>query len=239
MSEGEGFSIEQSEELLANLKSGAPSEFEQLRSTLNLLAHVPELSPVALPPVLPSSIEHPVLLLPKKSAKSRRTIITSIIVAGMFASASLAAAAVTGHGPAPIVSALHQSTKFVQRVAGAVSNAVTGNHSNSSDEQPSAPQLPSSPSSPTANDEGDNQSEDQSNASLPLTPAPVTSPPSEKKSNEDSKKESKTNESKTSKPSQDSNAEHAQSESGKQSSSIQTPDTIAPTPSQPDDSNSD
>lgn len=126
MSEKE-FSLEQSEELIANLKSGAPSEFEQLRSTLSLLAHVPDISPVSLPPILPSSIDQPVPIIPARSSKSRRTIVTSIMVAGLFASASLAAAAVTGIGPAVIVNAGHSAAKFVKDVVGGVTHVVTGN----------------------------------------------------------------------------------------------------------------
>ena len=120
------FSLEQSEELIANLKSGAHSDFEQLRSTLNLLAHVPEISPVATPPILPSAVALPAPVVPIRSRKPQRTIITSIVTIGLFASVSLAAAAVTGIGPAPIVNVGHQTAKFVKSFVGAVSHVITG-----------------------------------------------------------------------------------------------------------------
>ena len=140
MSEKE-FSIEESEQLLANLKSGVPSEFEQLRSALNLLAHVPEMSPVASPTVLPSSISQPAAVVPIKSAKPRRTIVTSIAVLGLFASGSLAAAAVTGIGPAVFVNAGHSAARFVKDVVGGVSHVVTGNSSDSTQNQASGTSL--------------------------------------------------------------------------------------------------
>lgn len=120
------FSLEESEKLIANIRSGAPSEFEQLRSTLSLLAHVPEISPVSAPPVLPSNIAQPTPITSAKSIKPRRTIVTSVIVMAMFGSASLAAAAVTGIGPSPIVNIGHQTAKIVKSFAGAVTKAVTG-----------------------------------------------------------------------------------------------------------------
>jgi len=173
MSNFEDFSLEQSEELIAKLKSGAPSEFEQLRSTLNLLAHVNELPPTAIPPVLPSGITQPVPVLPVKSTKPRRTIVTSVIVTGMLASASLAAAAVTGIGPAPIVNIGHQTAKFVKSVVGAVSNAVTGNSSVASAESAN-PQLPGVTPAPTPTDNSSNTNNDQSNSeNTPLPIAPI------------------------------------------------------------------
>jgi hypothetical protein len=126
MSNNEEFSMEQSEELIANVKSAKPSEFQHLQSALNLLGHVTELPVTSMPPVLPSGIAQPVPLLPVRSTKPRRTIITSVIVTGMLASASLAAAAVTGIGPAPIVNIGHETAKFVRGVAGAVTHVVTG-----------------------------------------------------------------------------------------------------------------
>ncbi|MDP1720487.1 MAG: hypothetical protein Q8L08_05775 [Candidatus Nanopelagicaceae bacterium] len=135
MNEDKDFSLEDSEELINNLKSNAAPELEKLRSTLNLLSHVHELSPISSPPVLPSEIGQPVRLLTGKTSHTRRTVITSILSVGILASASLAAAAVTGRGPAPIVSAGHQSAKLVKTVAGAISNAVTGKH----DEPPAKP----------------------------------------------------------------------------------------------------
>lgn len=134
MSERE-FSVEESEQLIANLKSGVPSEFEQLRSALNLLAHVPEISPVATPPVLPSSISQPAAVVPIKSSKPRRTIVTSIVVLGLFASGSLAAAAVTGIGPSVFVNAGHSAARFVKDVVSGVTNVVTGNNSASNQNQ--------------------------------------------------------------------------------------------------------
>lgn len=176
----EEFSIEQSEKLIANLKSGAPSEFEQLRSALNLLAHVPEISPVATPPVLPSSINQPAAIVPIKSSKPRRTIVTSIVVLGLFASGSLAAAAVTGIGPAVFVNAGHSAARFVKNVVSGVGNVVTGNNSASNQNEASgttnpvgSTQTPSSstplpiPTLGTADGNNENETEHSSNF-LPL-----------------------------------------------------------------------
>lgn len=129
------FSLEDSEELINNLKSSAAPELEKLRSTLNLLSHVHELSPISSPPVLPSEVGQPVQLLTRRTSHTRRSVVTSILSVGILASATLAAAAVTGRGPAPIVSAGHQSAKVVKAVAGAISNAVTGK----SDDSPAEP----------------------------------------------------------------------------------------------------
>lgn len=167
MSEKE-FSLEQSEELIAHLKSGAPSEFEQLRSALNLLAHVPEISPVATPPVLPSSISQPVPVVPIKSSKPRRTIVTSIVIMGLFASGSLAAAAVTGIGPSIFVNAGHSAAKFVKNVVGGVSHVVTGSNSDSNQNQASGSEIPGVTTTilPTPNsnsNDGNNQSNNEEN----------------------------------------------------------------------------
>ncbi|HUW87142.1 MAG TPA: hypothetical protein VMW30_02010 [Candidatus Paceibacterota bacterium] len=126
MNKNKDFSLEDSEDLINNLKSNAAPEFEKLRSTLNLLSHVHDLSPISIPPVLPSEIGQPVQLLTGRISHTRRTVVTSILSVGILASASLAAAAVTGRGPAPIVSAGHQSAKVVKAVAGAISEVVTG-----------------------------------------------------------------------------------------------------------------
>ena len=193
MSKSDDFSLEQSEELLANLKSGAPSEFEQLRSALNLLGHVTELPRTSIPPLLPSGISQPVPIIAVKSIKSRRTIITSVIVTGILASASLAAAAVTGIGPAPIVNIGHQTAKFVKGVAGAVTHVVTGGNSNARGNQPEAPRVPGMTPAPT---NGDNSSSDGGtnannesdsgslNLQIPLIPNALTS---EAKKSSDSK----------------------------------------------------
>ncbi len=129
INENEDFTIEDSEGLINNLKSNSAPEFEKLRTTLNLLSHVGELSPISTPPLLPSEIGRPVQLLARKSSNSRRTAITSILSVGLLISASLAAAAVTGRGPAPMVNAGHESAKFVKAVAGAISEVVTGTNS--------------------------------------------------------------------------------------------------------------
>jgi len=187
MSEKE-FSLEKSEELIAHLKSGATSEFEQLRSALNLLAHVPEISPVATPPILPSSVTQPVPVVPFKSPKPRRTIVTSIVVVGLFASGSLAAAAVTGIGPAIFVNAGHSAAKFVKNVVGGVGHVVTGNTSDSNQNQASNPVIPgvsatilptpisnsnedsnaNSDSNSNSNEESNQNNSDQTSLILPL-----------------------------------------------------------------------
>lgn len=146
MSNNGDFSLEDSEELIANLKSGKPSDFEQLRSALNLVAHVTELPPTSLPPILPSGIAQPIPVIPVKPANPRRTIVTSVIVIGMFASASLAAAAVTGIGPAAIVNVGHQAAKLVKGIVGGVTQVVTGNSSDASQNEATGPSLPSLPS---------------------------------------------------------------------------------------------
>lgn len=185
MSNNGEFSLEQSEELIAHLKSGAPSEFEQLRSTLSLLAHVPELPPTSIPPVLPSGISQPVPLLPVKSTKPRRTIVTSVIVTGMFASASLAAAAVTGIGPTPIVNIGHQTAKFVKGVAGAVSHVVTGSNTDTVENQSVVPQVPNLTPSLTGNEDSSKNNEESDSEILRLPIPPLLNPltPEAKKSN--------------------------------------------------------
>lgn len=175
MSEKE-FSLEQSEELIAHLKSGAHSEFEQLRSALNLLAHVPEISPVATPPILPSSVTQPVPVVPIKSSNPRRTIVTSIVVMGLFATGSLAAAAVTGVGPSIFVNAGHSAAKFVKSVVGGVGHVVTGNNSDSNQNQASNPVnlgvsttiLPTPTSNSNSNEESNQDNSDQTSLILPL-----------------------------------------------------------------------
>jgi hypothetical protein len=160
MSKNEEFSMEQSEELIANMNSAKPSEFQQLRSALNLLGHVPELPVTAMPPVLPSGIAQPVALLPVRSTKPHRTIITSVIVTGMLASASLAAAAVTGIGPAPIVNIGHETAKFVKGVASAVTHVVTGGSAVTTEVISPHPQIPRLTSAPTGGEEGSSNTSD-------------------------------------------------------------------------------
>lgn len=153
MNEDKDFSLEDSEDLISNLKSSASPEFEKLRSTLNLLSHVHDLSPISIPPVLPSEIGQPVQLLTGRISHTRRTVVTSILSVGILASASLAAAAVTGRGPAPIVNAGHQSAKVVKAVAGAISEVVTGK----SDESPAehSPAINNPTLAPGGGDEDD------------------------------------------------------------------------------------
>lgn len=191
MSNNGDFSEEQSEELISHLKSGGPSEFEHLRSALNLLAHVTELPPTSIPPILPSGITQPIPLLPVKSTKPRRTIVTSSIVIGILASASLAAAAVTGIGPAPIVNIGHQTAKFVKGVAGAVSHVVTGGQTQTDENKSATPQVPgltpaptggedSSSSNNSSNDEG--SGDESLNVPFPSIPNALT--PEAKQSSE-------------------------------------------------------
>jgi len=218
------FSLEDSEELIANLKSGKPSDFQQLRSALNLVAHVTELPPTSIPPILPSGIAQPVPIIPVKPANPRRTIVTSVIVMGMFASASLAAAAVTGIGPAPIVSIGHQTAKFVKGVAGAVSNVVTGGNADTAVTIPPVPTVPSVTLAPTGNEESSsdnsNNNEESNSESLkvtiPLLPNPLTT--ESKKSNEG--KDGKSKEEKS-----------HESQSPTQEDSTPSPLSALPTPS--------
>ncbi|HEX7404948.1 MAG TPA: hypothetical protein VF307_03385 [Candidatus Nanopelagicaceae bacterium] len=162
MMERKPFSIEQSEELVANLKSDSASEFEQLKKTLQLLGQVPELSQGMVPPALPSAINENVRSFAKKTSKSHRTAITSIIAAGILVSATLTAAAVTGRGPAPLVSVAHHTAKFVKDVVGSVTHVVTGGHSNPApesnnvNEQPTVPGVTSTPSPENTSDNGSN-----------------------------------------------------------------------------------
>jgi hypothetical protein len=168
MSNNGEFSEEQSEALIAHLKSADPSHFEQLRSTLNLLAHVTELPPTSIPPMLPSDVTQPIPVLPARSLKPRRTIVTTIMVVGLFASASLAAAAVTGIGPAVIVNVGHQAAKFVKGVVGGVAHVVTGNPSDVTQNQASSPQppfaVPTVAPTISSSNEGNNQSDSEHSA---------------------------------------------------------------------------
>ena len=183
------FSEEQSEYVISHLKSGGSSEFEQLRSALNLLAHVTELPPTSIPPVLPSGITQPIPLLPVKSSKPRRTVVTSAIVIGILASASLAAAAVTGIGPAPIVNIGHQTAKFVKGVAGALSHVVTGGQAESVENRPNSPQIPGLTPAPTSGDESSSNNANNNEGSdgeskVPLPPIPNALTPEAKNSSE-------------------------------------------------------
>lgn len=193
MSKTGEFSEEQSEELISHLKSGDHSEFEQLRSALNLLAHVTVLPPTSIPPVLPSSISQPVPLLPVKSSKPRRTAVTSIMVTGLFASASLAAAAVTGIGPAAIVNVGHEAAKFVKGVVSGVAHVVASNPSDATRNQTASSQIPLAIPSPTlASDEGNNQSDSEKFA-LVIPPLSNLFPPVSTESNSHENDSQKTN----------------------------------------------
>jgi len=149
------FSIEQSEELIAQLKTESTTEFEQLRKTLQLLGQVPELSQGMVPPVLPSNINQTVVDFTRKTSKSHRTILTSLIAAGIIASATLTAAAVTGRGPAPIVAAAHHTAKFMKDIVGTVTHAVSGGNSNPAPESNNQDEQ-SAVASPTTSSSGDN-----------------------------------------------------------------------------------
>lgn len=185
MSNNGDFSPEDSEELIANLKSGKPSQFEQLRSTLNLLAHVTELPPTSIPSVLPSEISQPIPLIPVKSIKPRRTIVTSVVVAGMLASVSLAAAAVTGIGPTPIVNIGHGTVKFVKGVAGAVSNVVTGGNADTAVTDPMVPAVPGLTPAPTGDEDSFSDDDNESDSfTIAIPPLPIPLAPEAKKSHE-------------------------------------------------------
>lgn len=235
MSNNGEFSEEQSEELISHLKSGGPSEFEHLRSALNLLAHVTELPPTSIPPVLPSGITQPIPLLPFKSSKPRRTFVTSVIVVGILASASLAAAAVTGIGPAPIVNIGHQTAKFVKGVAGAVSNVVTGGNADTVENKSATPHVPGltpaptggdeSPSNSSANNEG---SDDESKVAFPPIPKALT--PEAKQSNEGKDGSSKDGKSGNGKDGK-SNSSESPSPNSDESLSIVIAPIITPAPS--------
>lgn len=226
MSNNGDFSLEDSEELIANLKSGKPSDFQQLRSALNLVAHVTELPPTSIPPVLPSGISQPIPVIPVKPANPRRTIVTSVIVMGMFASASLAAAAVTGIGPAPIVDIGHKTAKFVKGVAGAVSNVVTGGNADTAVTIP--PVVVGVTPAPTGNEESSsdnsNNNEDSNseslNVTIPLLPNPLSTEGKKNGENKDGKSnEGKSNEGKS-----------HEDQSNNQEDSTLSPLTILPTP---------
>lgn len=207
MSNNGEFSEEQSEGLISHLKSGGPSEFEHLRSALNLLAHVTELPPTSIPPVLPSGITQPIPLLPVKSTKPRRTVVTSVIVVGILASASLAAAAVTGIGPAPIVNIGHQTAKFVKGVAGAVSDVVTGGNAEPVENKSATPQVPGLTPAPTGGEDSssnNNEGSDDESLNVPFPPIPNVLTPEAKASSEGkSGKESKSNSDESQSPGSD------------------------------------
>jgi len=187
MSEQKTFSVAQSEELIALLKTETSSEFEQLRSALKVLAHVPELTPSAVPPALPSTVHQTIVRLPLKSSKSHRTIITSLIAAGILASASLAAAAVTGKGPGPIVAIANTTVKFMKEMVGAVTSVVTGNNSSVPQDQTNGTEQPEvQPVAPTPADEDGVEN----NNDLDTTEGPTISEPhNPKKENEKSQQE--------------------------------------------------
>lgn len=231
MSNNGEFSEEQSEELISHLKSGGPAEFEHLRSALNLLAHVTELPPTSIPPVLPSGITQPIPLLPVKSTKPRRTVVTSVIVVGILASASLAAAAVTGIGPAPIVNIGHQTAKFVKGVAGAVSHVVTGGNAQPVENKSATPQVPGLTPAPTGGEDSssnNNESSHDESLKVPFPPIPNVLTPEAKHSGEgkdgNSKDGKSGNEGK-------SNSDESQSTNSDDSASIIISPVVTPSPS--------
>lgn len=181
MNNSEDFTMEQSEELIAQLKTNSPSGFTQLHSSLKLLSHVSELSPVAMPPLLPSAVDQPIESITLRRPRTYRPAITSLIVTAVLASASFAAAGVTGRGPAVIVEAAKKSGEIVANVVGTVGNTLTGNN-----DQPSAPSgtenshsipkspgavgpsgpaiTPSSQEDQTSNGDGNDQNSSQTNS---------------------------------------------------------------------------
>ena len=227
------FSLEDSEALIANLKSGKPSEFEQLRSALNLVAHVTELPPTSIPPVLPSGITQPIPVVPVKPANPRRTIVTSVIAFGMFASASLAAAAVTGIGPTPIVDIGHKTAKFVKGVAGAVSNVVTGGQAVTTETIPPAPTVPRITPSPNGSGEplADNSgSSDESNSeSLSVTIPQLPNPLSTESKKRDENKEGKSHEAKSNEV-KSNEVKSNEDQSSNQENPTPSPLSVIPTP---------
>lgn len=235
MSNDGDFSIEDSEDLIANLNSGKPTQFEQLRSTLNLIAHVTELPPTSIPPVLPSGISQPVPIIPVKPANPRRTIVTSVIVLGMFASASLAAAAVTGIGPAPIVNIGHQTAKFVKGVAGAVTHVVTGGNSDTNENAPSIAPVPGLTPAPTGGEESSSENSQNSgeseSESLKITVPGLLNPLTSetKKSNEGN--DGKSNAGQKSNESKSTEGQSHESQSNNQEDSSGSILSIVPTPS--------
>ena len=185
MTERQPFSIEQSEELIAQLKTEMSTEFEQLRKTLKLLGQVPELSQGMVPPALPSTVNQSVVSIARKSSQSHRTVMTSIIAAGILVSATLTAAAVTGRGPAPIVAAAHSTAKFVKEVVGTVTSVITGNTFSAPTDttdvtpQPVVPSVAPTPSSEVSNDNSES-------TQIPIVIAPEN-PPKEKTHSDETK----------------------------------------------------
>lgn len=233
MSNNGEFSEEQSEELISHLNSGGPTEFEHLRSALNLLAHVTELPPTSIPPVLPSGITQPIPLLPVKSTKPRRTVVTSVIVVGILASASLAAAAVTGIGPAPIVNIGHQTAKFVKGVAGAVSDVVTGGNAQPVENQSTTPQVPGLTPAPTGGEDSssnNNEGSDDGSLNIPFPPIPNVLTPEAKHSSEGKDGNSKDGKSGSGKEGK-SSSDESQSSNSEDSSSIIISPILTPAPS--------
>ena len=239
MSNNGDFSLEDSEDLLANLKSGKPSEFEQLRSALNLVAHVTELPPTSIPPILPSGITQPIPVIPVKPTNPRRTIVTSIIAIGMFASVSLAAAAVTGIGPSPIVNIGHKTAKFVKSVAGAVSNVVTGTNADTAVTVPPVPTVPAITAAPTGNDESlshNSDGNDESNTgslsvTIPQLPNPLSTEERKSSENSDSKSnDGKSNDGKSN-DGKSNDGKSRESQPNNQEELTISPPAILPTPS--------
>lgn len=247
MSNNGDFSPEDSEELIANMKSGKPSEFEQLRSALSLLAHVTELPPTSIPSVLPSEISQPIPLIPVKSTKPRQTIVTSVVVVGMLASVSLAAAAVTGIGPTPIVNIGHETAKIVKGVAGAVSNVVTGGNADTAVTDPMAPAIPGLTPAPTGDEDSLSDDDDESDSfTIAIPPLPIPLAPEPKKSHEGKANENNSSDDEDSisspasippTPSVKTEKEHAESDGRKTSEPSKGPKlpTALPSPDSDDD----
>ena len=166
MTHFEDFSMEQSEELIAQLKTNSLSGFTQLHTSLKLLSHVSELSPVAMPPVLPSAVDQPIESITLRRPRAHRSAITSLLVTAVLASASFAAAGVTGRGPAVIVEAAQKSGEIVAKVVGTVGNTLTGNNDQSSSSgTENGNSAPGKPVTSTATDSSKNAESQQDSPS--------------------------------------------------------------------------
>ena len=152
----ESFSIEDSEELISQIKAGDGIASGPLHAALSELSHVADLPKNAIPPILPSGIKEVIYKMPAEFSKTRTAVVSFMAVA-LLASATLTAAAVTNTGPAELVRVAHETAKFVKQFAGTVTKAVTGSSKNPTPSQstaatpsPTPSQSPSQSTAPTA-----------------------------------------------------------------------------------------
>ncbi len=142
------FSIQDSEDLIAEFRNINEGPHADLAQALRAISVLPKISNIAMPPMYPSQVAATVL--PFKTVKRFGT--TTLIVIALAASATLGAAALVGV-PEPVVQFAKHSLQQVQRAVQTITNAVSGTKSDASVSVIQTPvETPAEPSTPVAED---------------------------------------------------------------------------------------